>query len=118
MTDYSQTPSAIRDRLDKARLISNLAWTLGFLPEQILGVVPDHNPVGLTEEQWQALARRATGKPASEETRRLTYCHFAWREACAASEPGHPDSRRVIRPFDDIVADLTARRPRGRRNHR
>jgi hypothetical protein len=123
VTDYASTPSAAQDRLAKVRLITDLAWELGCTPEHILHA-PERGIHGLTDRQWQALSRRATarpatgktradpGRPSSEETRRLVYCLLSWREACAAAEPGHPDARRTVRTLDEIVADLTTRRPR------
>lgn len=104
MTDYSATPHAHRTRLAKAKTIAATAWDLGLTPEDILHA--------LTEDQWAALARHATSKPASEETRRLTYCDLSLHEAWAAGHPGEPRARRTVRPLADILTDLTRKAPR------
>lgn len=103
--DYSSTPHAQRERYDKAKAIAVTAWDLGLTPENLL-----HD---LTDAQWSALARRATdGKPASEETKRLTYCHLSLKEAWAAGHPADVGSQRAIRPLADVVAELTRKAPR------
>lgn len=101
--DYSATPLAHRQRLDKARAIGDLAWTLGLAPEDLLH--------GLDDAAWNGLARRATdGKPASDETKRLAYCHLSLREAWAAGWPDDPRAHRTIRPVEEVAAELATRR--------
>lgn len=101
-TDYAMTAHARKERYTKASRIASAAWDLGMTPEHIL-----HGP----DDLWAALCRRVTGRTASDETRRLTYCHLALKEEWCAGHPDEPGSRRTVRDLPEITADLTARRP-------
>lgn len=103
-TDYANTTYAAKTRYEKAQALAAAAWEQGLTPEHIL--------FDLDGQQWATFARRTTGKTASDETRRLTYCLLSVKEAWAAGHPEHPDAHRTVRPIDHIIADLQTRRPR------
>ena len=101
--DFSTTPHAHATRYVKSLTIAAWCWDNGLTPEAFMA---------LTEPEWNALAHRAVGKPASEETRRLTYCHLSIKEAWCAGHPDHPSSQRTVRDIEEIAADLTRKAPK------
>ena len=102
MTDYANTTYAAQNRLAKAKTIAVWCWANGVTAEHLTYA---------TDTEWAKVARHATGRPASDQTRELVHALVLLKEAWAAAHPTHPDARRTTRPSADVAA-LTPGAPR------
>jgi hypothetical protein len=101
---FRHNRQAAADRYVKAQAIAAWCWGHGVTPEHLMA---------LTEQERQALARRAVEKPASQETQHLAFCMLEVKVAWAAAHPDDPAARRPEpMTLDAVTAALARRRTR------